>query len=122
MTNLQGGGRRRPAADVAAVAAAAARSVPEVVGLSAGSVGEVATHGAGRRVDGVRVRPGHPGHPADIDVHIVVRYPSANLLEVAGRVHEAVEDALARSAATDAVVHVRIADIDDPSSSRSEGA
>ena len=37
--------------------AAAVRAVPGVVGLHTGTFGEVATYLAGRRVDGVQVRP-----------------------------------------------------------------
>lgn len=37
--------------------AAAARAVPGVVGLHTGTFGEVATYLAGRRVDGVQIRP-----------------------------------------------------------------
>jgi hypothetical protein len=48
--------------------AAAALACPDVVALSGGLLGEVATYLPGRRVRGVRVRE------AVVDVHVVARY------------------------------------------------
>jgi hypothetical protein len=81
---------------VAAVVAAC----PGVARLSAGPVGEVATYLPGRRVAGVRVRPGA------VEVHVVGWYgPTA--AEIAGQVRAAV-----RTVAGPLPVDVVIDDLD----------
>ena len=71
-----------PAADPDVVAAAVA-ACPDVVALSGGTVGEVATYLPGRRVAEVRIA-------ADaIEVHVVARY-GPTVAEIADQVRRAV--------------------------------
>ncbi|MGV8965764.1 MAG: hypothetical protein ACOH2F_05750 [Cellulomonas sp.] len=63
--------------------AAAARSVPGVVSLHTGTFGEVATYLAGRRVDGVQIRPD------SCAVHLVLAW-GAPVLATADRVRAVV--------------------------------
>jgi hypothetical protein len=65
------------------VIAAAVLAVPHVAALSGGRVGEIATYLPGRRVEGVRVRPGH------VQVHVVARY-GPTMAEVGAAVHAVV--------------------------------
>jgi uncharacterized alkaline shock family protein YloU len=58
----------RAAATLADSLAAATLACPDVVGLSGGLLGEVATYLPGRRITGVRVRD------VVVDVHVVARY------------------------------------------------
>lgn len=78
----------RPAvADPAVVAdavSAAVLAVPGVVALHAGPFGTVATYLPGRRVIGVRLRPGAG------EVHVVL-HEHADVLRTAARVHAAAE-------------------------------
>jgi hypothetical protein len=67
--------------------AAAVLAVPHVAALSGGRVGEIATYLPGRRVDGVRVRPGQ------VEVHVVAPY-GPTMAEVAAAVRAAVVDAV----------------------------
>lgn len=76
-----------PVADLAEAVADSARAVPGVLGLHAGPYGEVAVHAAGRRIDGVRLRPGL------LEVHLVLR-ADTDLVAVADRVREVVGDDL----------------------------
>ncbi len=73
----------RGAAAVADSVAAAALSVPGVTRLHTGSFGEVATYLPGRRVEGVRLRPG------STEVHLVLR-PGVDLLRTAEMVRAVV--------------------------------
>lgn len=68
---------------IADIVASAALAVPGVTRLHTGSFGEVATYLPGRRVDGVRLRPG------STEVHLVLR-PDVDLLRTAERVRTAV--------------------------------
>jgi hypothetical protein len=63
--------------------AAAVLAVPHVAGLSGGRLGEIATYLPGRRVEGVRIRPGQ------VEVHVVARY-GPTMAEVGAAVHAAV--------------------------------
>ena len=63
-----------------------ARRTPGVVRLSAGRLGGVATHGAGRRVEGVRLRDDHA------EVHIVVAGSVPSLPAVADAVRRSVSE------------------------------
>ena len=63
--------------------AAAVRAVPGVVGLHTGTFGEVATYLAGRRVDGVQIRPD------GCSVHLVLAW-GAPVLATADLVRAAV--------------------------------
>ena len=82
--------------------AAAVRAVPGVVGLHTGTFGEVATYLAGRRVDGVQLRP------EGCAVHLVLAWgapvlATADLVRAAvaplvgTRVDVSIEDVLAPS-------------------------
>jgi uncharacterized alkaline shock family protein YloU len=88
--------------NVDAIAAAIA-TCPSVSGLSGGIAGEIATYLPGRRVAGVRSRPGA------VEVHVVARYGStlpAIDAEVRGAVQAAVPGPLR--------VDVVVADVEDP--------
>lgn len=63
---------------------AAVTAVPGVVGLDAGRAGEVGTYLPGRRVAGIRTRPG------STEVHVVLGY-GIPLRETAVRVQSVVE-------------------------------
>lgn len=65
--------------DLADIVARAALSVPGVARMHSGSFGEVATYLAGRRVDGVRLRPGAT------EVHLVFS-PGTPILSTAQQV------------------------------------
>jgi hypothetical protein len=82
--------------------AAAVLAVPHVAGLSGGRLGEIATYLPGRRVEGVRIRPGQ------IEVHVVARY-GPTMSEVGAAVHAAVV-----GAAGPGEVVVGIDDLDVP--------
>ncbi|MGV8973461.1 MAG: hypothetical protein ACOH10_14150 [Rhodoglobus sp.] len=82
--------------------AAAVRAIPGVVGLHTGTFGEVATYLAGRRVDGVQLRPD------GCAVHLVLAWgapvlATADLVRAAvaplvgARVDVSIEDVLASS-------------------------
>lgn len=94
---------------VARVAATAAQAVPGVLGLHAGTVGEVATYGEGGRVPGVRVRR---TSPASVTLHLVVQF-GRRVDDLADEVRERVVDALtsAHPTAGPPVVNVHIADV-----------
>ena len=66
--------------------AVAVLALPYVVALSGGQAGEIATYLPGRRVEGVRVRPGQ------VEVHVVARY-GPTMAEVGAAVRTAVVDA-----------------------------
>jgi uncharacterized alkaline shock family protein YloU len=84
---------------------------PDVAGLSAGILGEIATYLPGDRVAGVRV--------ADdgVHVHVVITTAGAERIPaVAGAVHGAVQHVLRKSGAPDApgpgvAVHVHVEDV-----------
>jgi len=63
-----------------------ARRTPGVVRLSAGLLGGAATHGAGRRVEGVRLRDDHA------EVHIVVAGSVPSLPAIADAVRQNVSE------------------------------
>ncbi|RZT89029.1 hypothetical protein EV383_5983 [Pseudonocardia sediminis] len=63
--------------------AAIVLSCPAVAGLHPGPFGEVATYLPGRRVSGVRVRPGA------VEVHVIGRYPIP-VPEIEGQVRAAI--------------------------------
>ncbi len=81
-------GSPAPAAVDADAVAAAALACPEVVSLSGGQFGEVATYLPGRRVAGVRVTTDR------VDVHVVARY-GVPLHQIADRVRRTVAPAVA---------------------------
>ncbi|WP_221934933.1 hypothetical protein [Georgenia yuyongxinii] len=89
--------------ELADAVAAAALAVPGVARLHAGALGEAATYLPGRRVPGVRIRPG------GVEVHVVVdravMHGRVPLPEVAEHVHRAV------AALVPARVHVYIDDL-----------
>lgn len=86
-------------ADLAELVAAAATAVPGVLRLHAGPLGEIGTYLPGRRVAGVRLRPGTPA-----EVHVVVAL-DADLRAVAADVHRAVQAVARRD------VRVVVADV-----------
>lgn len=94
--------------DPARIAEAVA-GCPEVVALSGGLFGEVATYLPGRRLTGVQV------HPASVVVHVVARYGPALSL-VADQVRSAV------GALTDRPIEVVIDDLEVPAELRTRPA
>lgn len=94
------------APEVADLVAAAARAVPGVHDLHAGSVGEVATYLPGRRVNGVRMR--EPG----CSVHVVLDWDRP-ILETTDAVRAAVRPFVSGP------VDVTVEDIYLPDSTRS---
>jgi hypothetical protein len=81
---------RRPAVPARGDAEAIAAAVADVVGvvrLSPGPRGDIRTHLAGRRVDGVRLRP------TGVEVHVVVEAGVRSLPSVATAVRRAVQAA-----------------------------
>ena len=96
--------------EVAQIAAAAAAGVPGVVGFHSGTVGEIATYGGGRRIEGIRLRP---GSPPSIAAYLVVAY-GQSLHDLAAAVRQAVAGALAEHAGPGyarVTVDVHIADL-----------
>jgi uncharacterized alkaline shock family protein YloU len=96
--------------EVAQIAAAAAAGVPGVVGFHSGTVGEIATYGGGRRIEGIRLRP---GSPPSIAAYLVVAY-GQSLHDLAAAVRQAVAGALAEHAGPGfalVAVDVHIADL-----------
>ncbi|MGF7235288.1 MAG: hypothetical protein ACQSGP_10075 [Frankia sp.] len=83
-----------PDADAVALAALA---VPDVTALHGGEYGEVATYLPGRRVIGVRTRPGRA------EVHVVVTF-GPNVARVADRVRESILRAVPTCGAVDVVI------------------
>src|SRR5215469_291952 len=78
---------------------AAVHSVPGVANVSAGRFAEVATYGAGEKVQGVLVRPAADG--LDVEVHVCAHYvESLNLDELAARVREAARQSLEAAGGT----------------------
>jgi hypothetical protein len=77
-------GMADPDPDLIAIAVLA---VPHVAALSGGRFGEIATYLPGRRVDGIRIRPGQ------VEVHVVARY-GPTMAEVGAAVRAAVVDAV----------------------------
>ena len=67
--------------------AVAVLTVPHVAALSGGRTGEIATYLPGRRVEGVRIRPGQ------VEVHVVARY-GPTMIEVGTAVRGAVVNAV----------------------------
>ncbi|CAN5332844.1 MAG: Asp23/Gls24 family envelope stress response protein [Euzebyales bacterium] len=92
---------------IARAAAEAARAVPGVIALDAGSVGEFATYAQGTRVPGVRVA-GEP--PATVRVRVAVAFGEV-LPDLAERVRDAVLAALEDVGAGAAVVDVHVTDV-----------
>ncbi|MDQ2728727.1 MAG: Asp23/Gls24 family envelope stress response protein [Actinomycetota bacterium] len=78
---------------VASVVAGRAATVAGVVRLDAGPFGTRSTYGSGGRVDGVTVKTGAGADPAQVTVHIVVRF-GERIPELAETVSRAVSDAL----------------------------
>ncbi|GAA4547637.1 hypothetical protein [Pseudonocardia xishanensis] len=82
--------------------AAAVLTSPYVAGLHGGRYGEIATYLPGRRVVGVRLRPGC-GRPAggstvtEVEIHLTARYP-AGLTDLDASVRAAVHAALSSRA------------------------
>ncbi len=96
--------------EVAQIAAAAAAGVPGGVGFHSGTVGEIATYGGGRRIEGIRLRP---GSPPSIAAYLVVAY-GQSLHDLAAAVRQAVAGALAEHAGPGfalVAVDVHIADL-----------
>jgi hypothetical protein len=78
---------------------AAVRLVPGVADVSAGRFAEVATYGAGEKVQGVIVRATADG--LDVEVHICAHYVDSLVMdELAARVREATRHALDAAGAT----------------------
>ena len=90
------------AAPVVDAVAAAVLACPDVTGLSAGRVGEVATYLPGRRVPGVRLREDR------ITVHVTARY-GRPVAEIASQVRAAV-----RPLVGGRPIDVGIDDVTDP--------
>ena len=82
--------------------AAVVRALPDVVALSGGRAGEVASYLPGRRVAGVRIGAGH------VTVHVVARY-GPTTAQIAEQVRSAV-----RAVAGPLPVTVGIDDLDLP--------
>jgi len=83
--------------------AAAVRGLPEVADVHGGRFGRIATLGAGRRIDGVRVTE------EDVTVGVTARMPVA-VGEIAAAVRAAV-------ALPGRPAHVLVADIEEPARS-----
>jgi hypothetical protein len=88
--------------DADAIAAAVA-TCPSVSGLSGGIAGEIATYLPGRRVSGIRTRPG------SVEVHVITKYGSP-LHDVDAEVRAAVQAAVPGPLQVDVV----LADVEDP--------
>ena len=103
-------GLASPSMDADAVAAAVS-ACPDVVRLSGGVLGEVATYLPGRRVNGVRFL-----EDGGVEVHVVARYgPTA--AEIAGQVRAAVT-----AICGPVPVHVGIDDLElDPAAGAASG-
>ncbi len=84
----------------AAVLATLVTALPQVAGLHSGHFGEITTLLPGRRVPGVRIRPG------EITIGVTGRYP-ATTAEIGAAVRVAIGPA-------DRPVHVHIGDIAAP--------
>jgi uncharacterized alkaline shock family protein YloU len=96
---MDGGQARVSEVALAQAIVAAIQSVPGVASVSTGRFAEVATYGAGEKVQGVIVRSTADG--LDVEVHVCAHYvESLNLDELAARVREAARQSLAAAGGT----------------------